>query len=111
MTTLGLERLPNRCAQGFAPQHHPAFCECADLGEYAIFTAALRAAADATGLIHQRDVRPRIRGRIKPRHVGTLYRRARAEGLIVDTGEREPSSDVAGGNSDKLDRCYRLAAP
>ena len=31
-----------------------------------------------------------------------------SEGVLVDTGEREPSDDVAGRNADKLDRIYRL---
>lgn len=36
------------------------------------------------------------------------YRRAKSEGLLRDTGEREPSNDAAGRNTDKLDRIYEL---
>src|SRR5690348_12067946 len=76
--------------------------------EWAIFKAALRAAVRDDGTVHQSDVRPRIRGRIEPKHIGQLWRRARSEGLVRDTGEREPSDDVAGRNADKLDRIYAL---
>lgn len=109
MSTLNLERIPGRCPNGFAAVQHPRFCECADLSEWAIFTAALRSAA-RDGVVHQSAVRPLIRGRIAPKHIGTLYRRAKTDGLLVDTGEREPSDDVAGRNSDKLDRIYELRA-
>jgi hypothetical protein len=106
MTTLGLDRLPGRCSGcGFHVETQGCRCEGS---EWAIFRAALLASVDATGLIHQSAMRPKIRGRIHPRHIGTCYRRAKAEGLIVDTGEREPSNDVAGRNGDKLDRVYRL---
>jgi len=101
---------PGRCAQGFAAAHHPTFCNCADMGEYAVFVTALRSAVRNDGTVHQCDVRPLLRGRIKPKHVGTLYRRAKADGLVRDTGEREPSNDVAGRNADKLDRIYALRA-
>ena len=56
------------------------------------------------------DVRPLIRGRIAPKHIGSLYRRARSEGLLVDTGQLEPSTDAAGRNTDKQSRIYRVAA-
>lgn len=108
-TTLNLERLPGRCPNGFAAIQHPRFCECADLSEWAIFSAAVKAAA-RDGLVHQSAVRPLIRGRIKPKHVGQLYRKARTTGLLVDTQEREPSNDTAGRNTDKLDRIYKLGA-
>lgn len=84
-------------------------CTCAS-SEWGRFVTALHAAAGTDGLIHQRDMRPLIRGRVEPKHIGTFYRRAKAEGLIADTGEREPSSDVIGRNADKLDRIYALRA-
>lgn len=31
MNTLGLDRLPDRCAHGFAPVQHPALCTCPGL--------------------------------------------------------------------------------
>ena len=76
--------------------------------EWAIFRHALVSAACEDGTIHQRDVRPLIRGKVAPKSIGTYYRRAKAEGLIADTGEREPSTDVLGKNADKLSRVYRL---
>jgi hypothetical protein len=105
-TTLGLEVLPDRCEHGFAPVHHPDFCNCADMGEWAIFVRALRAAVRDDSTIHQGDVRPLIRGRIEPKHIGQLYRRARDGGLIRDTRRKEPSNDTAGRNTDKESRIY-----
>lgn len=102
-----LRDLPGRCpscGSHLATQG----CTCPG-GDWAIFTSALRKSVRADGTIHQRDVRPQIRGRVPAKSIGTFYRRAKAEGLIVDTGEREPSNDVAGRNADKLDRIYRLA--
>lgn len=106
MTTLGLDVLPDRCDHGFAPAHHPTFCECADMGEWAIFVRALRSVVRDDGSIHQRDVRPLIRGRIEPKHIGGLYVRARKGGLIRDTRRKEPSGDHAGRNGDKESRVY-----
>lgn len=84
-------------------------CQC-DTDEWAIFVAALRSSVDSDGLIHQSSMRPKIRGRIAPKSIGTFYRKAKDARLIVDTGDREPSDDVAGRNADKLDRIYRLVA-
>lgn len=78
--------------------------------EWAIFRAALRQAVRDDGTVHQCDVRPIIRGRIAPKHIGQMWRRARSEGLVADTGEREQSNDVAGRNADKLDRIYAWRA-
>ena len=99
---------PNRCSYGYAPEQHPGACECSE-SEWSVFVAAVRQAASLDGTVRQAKVRPLIRGKIPPRHIGTLYRRAKAEGLIRDTGEREPSNDFAGRNGDKLDRIYALA--
>jgi hypothetical protein len=84
-------------------------CRCPG-GEWTVFVRALRSVARDDGTVHQGDVRPLIRGRIEPKHIGQLYRRARTLGLIADTGEREPSTDVAGRNTDKTCRIYRLGA-
>jgi hypothetical protein len=105
----------DRCEHGYAQVQHPIFCPCpgASVGggdEWSIFVAALRAAVRSDGTVHQSDVRPHIRGRIEPKHIGQLWRRARSSGLVRDTGEREPSDDVAGRNADKLDRIYALRA-
>lgn len=110
MTTLGLDALATRCPNGYdIATQHPGLCGCsARVDEWQVFTAALRQVA-VDGIVHQSAMRRLIRGRIEPKHVGTFYRRAKAEGLIRDTGEREPSDDAAGRNSDKLDRIYALA--
>lgn len=103
-----LKAQPGRCPGcGYAIVEQG--CRCAT-DEWSIFTAALRTAARADGTVHQCDVRPIIRGRIAPKHIGQMWRRARAEGLVRDTGDREPSNDTAGRNADKLDRIYALRA-
>lgn len=108
MTTLGLDRLAGRCTHGFdLKAHHPAFCGCQDGNEWATFLAALRSAADDQGHVSQNRVRPLVRGRIEPKHVGQLYRRARSEGLIRQVGW-EQSDDTEGGNADKQCRVYAL---
>ncbi len=91
--------------------HHRAHrCACrTEDGEWALFVAAIRQAADADGTVSQTRVRPLIRGRIQPKHIGSCYRRATASGLLVEVG-REDSTDVAGRNADKLQRVYRLGA-
>ena len=109
MTTLGLANLPGRCSNGFdLATQHPGLCSCTDTSEWGVFVSALRQVA-VDGIVHQSAMRRLIRGRVQPKTIGTFYRRAKSEGLIRDTGEREPSDDVAGRNSDKLDRVYALA--
>ena len=94
-----------RCEHGY---HRTAqTCPTCPTDEFSLFAAAIRKAARDDGTVHAGDVRPLI-AQIPPRHVGVLYRRARAAGLLVDTGEREESTDVAGRNGDKLSRVYRL---
>lgn len=111
MSTLGLEKLPGRCVHGFAPEQHNTFCACTTgpASEWSVFTTAIRAAAasSADGLVHQRDVRPRVRGRIEPKHIGRCYTRAIQEGLLVRAGHEE-SDDVAGKNAGRLEPRYEL---
>ena len=112
-----LANLPGRCPNGFdIKTQHPRYCRCKatlpvapPTSEWDVFVAAVKAAA-RDGLVHQRDVRPAIRGRVAPKSIGTFYRRAKSEGWLRDTGEREPSDDVVGRNADKLDRVYALVA-
>lgn len=101
---------PDRCPAGFAPIQHPVLCACTPPpdAEWVVFTAALRSAVRADGTVHQCDVRPLIRGRIDPKAIGRFYRRARNDGLLVDTQRREESDDRAGRNTDKLDRIYAM---
>jgi hypothetical protein len=87
-------------------------CECRRLqprasSEWAIFRAALREAA-TNGVVHQAAVRPLVRGRIKPERIGGLYRRARAEGLLIEVGH-ERSDDHVGKNAGRMEPRYELA--
>ena len=118
VTTLGLERIPGRCAHGFdLATQHPGLCACQveqrPLGaitpaEWATFTAALSKVARG-GEVHQRDMRPLIRGRIKPSHIGACYTRAIAMHLIREV-RRERSNDVKGRNTNKDEPVYELRA-
>lgn len=100
---------PERCALGFHLSQHPRWCNCTEGSEWATFVAALKAARGADGSISQTRVRPLIRGRIEPKHIGTLYRRAVAEHLIKVAGW-EPSTDATGRNTDKPQRTYEWLA-
>lgn len=72
--------------------------------EWAVFINALRSAVGPGGFISQTKVRPLIQA-IPPKHRGLMYRRAVKAGLIKPAGY-EPSTDIAGGNSDKPQRTY-----
>ena len=105
MTTLNLEVLPGRCPIGYdLATQHPHLCDCLDTAEWEGFLAALKAARDDHGVISQTNVRPLIQG-IPHKHRGQLYRRATSLGVIESIGY-EPSTDAAGGNTDKPQRRY-----
>lgn len=110
MSTLGLHLLPGRCSEGFdIATQHPDLCACpagTQTSEWALFKVALASAA-RDGRVHQADVRPLIRGRIQHKHIGTLYRRARSEGLLVEV-DHERSDDVSGRNAGRLEPVYEL---
>ena len=114
MSDLGLAHVAGRCAHGFAPVHHPQFCGCTDMTEWVIFTTALSSATcrkrcDVTCIhIHQDDVRPLIKGRIEPKHIGQLYKRAKTEGLLRPIG-KERSGDVEGRNTHHDSPVYALS--
>ena len=91
---------------GFHPAHQGCRCES---DEWGLFAAAIRQATRADGRVSQSDVRPLIRGRIAPKHIGTLYRRAVAERLLTPVGW-ERSTDHLGGNADKQQRVYAAAS-
>ncbi|WP_436699922.1 hypothetical protein [Nocardioides sp. BYT-33-1] len=75
--------------------------------EWSTFTAALRLARRADGTVHQCDVRPHIRGRIEPKRIGQLWRRARSERLVVEVGH-ERSNDIEGRNAGRMEPYYEL---
>lgn len=103
-----LAEQPDRCQHGYhLTLQHPDLCDCQPPAEWPLFVAALRRAKRVDGTVHVNDVRPLIRGRIAPKHIGTLYRRAVTEGLLAFIGW-EPSTDAAGRNADKQARYYRL---
>ncbi|HEY9353773.1 MAG TPA: hypothetical protein VIP28_11005 [Nocardioides sp.] len=116
-----LAELPGRCVHGYHPKqrhsctepHSPAWANPqspeSNAGEWPFFVSVLRKVVRADGTVHQGDVRPLIRGRIPAKHIGSLYRRARNEGVLVETGDWERSTDVEGRNSDKRCRIYALA--
>lgn len=97
---------PARCS-GCGYHVETQGCRCGG-SEWDIFTRAVRQVASPDGTVSQNKVRPLIRGRVNPKHIGQLYRRARSAGLLIDTGEREPSTDSRGRNADKLARLYKL---
>lgn len=109
-----LAEQPDRCQHGYhLTLQHPDLCDCQPPAEWPLFVAALRRAKRVDGTVHVNDVRPLIRGRIAPKHIGTLYRRAVAEGLLetIPGGSGwEPSTDVVGRNSDKMSRVWKWLA-
>lgn len=76
--------------------------------EWDIFVAALRRAADADSRIDPNVLRPLLRNEVAPRRIGAFTNRAKAEGLIADTGEWQTSDDTEGRNGGKPCRVYRL---
>lgn len=104
-----LATFSDRCSEGYhLTAQHPHLCECQGDDEWSVFRAALRSAAK-DGRVHQADVRPLIRGRIEPKHIGLAYRRAVREGLLTEVS-RERSNDEAGRNTNKWEPVYEVAA-
>lgn len=73
--------------------------------EWSFFLRTLRACVREDGTLHVNDVRPHLRGKVEPKHVGLYWRRA-ATLKLIRFKEWEQSTDEAGGNSDKLARFY-----
>lgn len=114
---------PERCS-GCGYHVATMGCECAGTlkfstsasprSEWGVFVTAVRAAVCSRPLcerpgrhVHQDDVRPRIKGRIEPKHIGQLYRRAKSEGLLAFVG-KEPSGDAEGRNTHHDSPVYEL---
>ena len=100
-----------RASRSPSPRRNPAPAPVAPaLGgvtpeEWAIFTAALAQVARG-GEVHQRHMRPLLRGRITPhQHIASCYSRAIAVGLIREV-RRERSNDVIGRNTNKDEPVY-----
>lgn len=90
--------------------HHPATqgCTCPG-GDWTIFTAALRSAVRSDGTVHACDVRPIVRGRIAPKHIGQQWKKARDLSLLVEVGH-ERSDDEKGRNKGRMEPYYELRA-
>lgn len=107
-----LRALPDRCSGcGFHPptQGHRDGCAPPDTreAEWRLFVEVLHQVVGHDGLVHQHDVRPRIRGRVHPKHIGQLYARAKREQLLVQV-DKEPSTDAAGRNTHHDSPIYEL---
>ena len=83
-------------------QLHPRPAE-----EWEFYLAALRRAADSSGRIDPNRLRGLLRGEVAPNRIGAFTNRAKAERLIVDTGEWCVSDDTEGRNGGKPCRVYR----
>lgn len=79
--------------------------------EWDEYLRCLHHAADTAGRIDPNRLRPLLRGVVAPRRIGAFTNRAKAEGLIADTGEWVVSDDAAGRNGGKPCRVYRLTTP
>lgn len=76
--------------------------------EWSAFVGVLSATASLhEGRLDQNDYREQLRGVVAPRRIGAFVNRARAEGLIEDTGEWSVSADHAGRNAGRPMRVYR----
>ena len=75
--------------------------------EWQRFTQALEAASDLSGRIDPNRLRGLLRNVVAPRRIGAFTNRAKAERLIVWTGEWVESDDVEGRNGGKPCRVYR----
>lgn len=80
--------------------------------EWSLYVAALHDVGEsnaASGFrIPPNQLRPLLRNVVAPRRIGAFTNRAKAEGLIVDTGEWQTSDDTEGRNGGKPCRVYRL---
>lgn len=86
-------------------QMHPRPAE-----EWVAFLNALYLVAEDDGRIDPNELRPVLRGNVAPGRIGAFTNRAKAEGLIADTGEWQTSDDTEGRNGGKPCRVYRLVS-
>lgn len=75
--------------------------------EWDHFRACLITASLFDGVVRPNDMRPMLAGKVAPRRVGSFYRKACLEGLIVATDEWQTSDDAHGRNVGKPARIYR----
>lgn len=109
--TLGLERYPNRCANGYDHDRQPGMCPCAGLAakstgqalasaahpdERAAVDAAIRQAA-ASGLPFSANSIRHLHG-VKGGVVGAAFSAAKNAGLIEACGDDTSSSESTHGH-------------
>lgn len=109
----------DRCHHGYArnqgcPTCTPAAPDPGKAGatganEWSVFVAAVRQVVRPDGTVHANDVRPLIRGRIAPKHIGPMYVRACSSsvGLLERLGY-EDSADTQGRNTHHGSGVFRL---
>lgn len=76
--------------------------------EWVLYVQSIHLAADADRLVYPNVLRPLVTGHVAPRRVGAFTNRAKAEGLLIDTGEWQVSDDTEGRNAGRPMRVYRL---
>jgi len=70
--------------------------------EWDAYVAALRSVASRNaGLIPPNELRPLVRGRVKPNRIGAFTHRALRAGIVRRTGEWQVSDDREGRNGGK----------
>lgn len=100
-----LASMDTRCPSGYdLATQHPHLCPDCPVDEWAVFLDAVRRSV-RDGRVHLSDLRPKLRGRIAPKHIGLMVRRARAEGLLVEVAH-ERSDDVQGRNAGRMEPLY-----
>lgn len=78
------------------------------LDPWAFFVQVLRAKVRPDNTVHQADVRPVLRGRIKPQQISSFWRQAqsRSVALIRQTDAVDRSDDVQGRNAGRPEPVY-----
>ena len=76
---------------------------------WATFVRVLRSSVRPDGTVHACDVRPKVKGRIKPQKISSCWREAQspAADLIRQTDEVERSDDREGKNAGRPEYVYR----
>ena len=80
--------------------------------EWEHYVESLRAAAAGrAGLIYPNDLRPLVRGHVKPNRIGAFTHRALSDGLVERTGDWQISDDTEGRNSGRPMPVMRWIGP
>jgi predicted methyltransferase MtxX (methanogen marker protein 4) len=80
--------------------------------QWADFLRIIRANAAVDGTVRANDVRAALADAIKPaQRVGAYYFRAKAEGILTDTGLSQVTKGSKSRNGGKPSRTYRFEEP